>query len=76
MENICSKGSFSVFLPFLACQDPVEDSDEDSGSDTDDDPASGGVVRISAQPEPVPLILGVARDDIQPTEDLELDATG
>ncbi|XP_048032810.1 nuclear factor NF-kappa-B p105 subunit isoform X2 [Megalobrama amblycephala] len=58
------------------CQDPVEDSDEDSDSDTDDDPASGGVVRICAQHELVPLNLGVASDDTQPTEDLELDATG
>ncbi|XP_067245658.1 nuclear factor NF-kappa-B p105 subunit [Chanodichthys erythropterus] len=58
------------------CQDPVEDSDEDSDSDTDDDPASGGVVRICAQHELVPLNLGVASNDTQPTEDLELNATG
>ncbi|XP_077103665.1 nuclear factor NF-kappa-B p105 subunit isoform X1 [Siphateles boraxobius] len=57
-------------------QDPVEDSEEDSDSDTDDDPASGGGVRICAQSEPVALNLGVASDDAQPTEDLELDATG
>jgi len=63
-------------LPLLAYQDPVEDSEEDSDSDTDDDPASGGGVRICAQPEPVPLNRGGASDDAQPTEDLELDATG
>ncbi|XP_030649999.1 nuclear factor NF-kappa-B p105 subunit-like [Chanos chanos] len=33
-----------------AAQGPVEDSDEDSDSDLDDDPASGGVVQITAQP--------------------------
>ncbi|XP_016421166.1 nuclear factor NF-kappa-B p105 subunit-like isoform X1 [Sinocyclocheilus rhinocerous] len=57
-----------------AYQEPVEDSDEDSDSDTDDDPTAGGAVRICAQPEPVGL--GVASEDTDPTEDLELNTTG
>lgn len=52
----------------------MEDSDEDSDSDSDDDPTAGGAVRICAQPEPVGL--GVASEDTDPTEDLELNTTG
>uniref|UniRef100_A0A8C1TD40 Nuclear factor of kappa light polypeptide gene enhancer in B-cells 1 n=1 Tax=Cyprinus carpio TaxID=7962 RepID=A0A8C1TD40_CYPCA len=66
--------SFSVFISLIAYQEPVEDSDEDSDSDTDNDPAAGGVVRICAHPEPVDL--GVASEDTEPTENLELNTTG
>lgn len=52
----------------------MEDSDEDSNSDNDDDPAAGGVVPICAQSEPANR--GVESENTEPTEDLELDGTG